>query len=82
MPAAANLKSEVANDLQEADPAAAAAALEEKKPATITSLSFFNTYSPSKGTAYDNFLLSNAMLILTYYLRSDDHYHTIICWIK
>ncbi|KAI9273991.1 WD40-repeat-containing domain protein [Helicostylum pulchrum] len=41
---AANLKSEVATELQEADPISE----EQKKPATVTTLSFFNTYSPSK----------------------------------
>jgi hypothetical protein len=38
-------KSEVAAELQEADPMKE----EQKKPASITSLNFFNTYSASKG---------------------------------
>lgn len=42
---AANLKSEVAAELKEADPNSKE---ELKKPATISTLNFFNTYSPSK----------------------------------
>lgn len=38
-------KSDTAAELEEADPSKT----EQKKPASITSIHFFNTYSPAKG---------------------------------
>lgn len=41
-------KSDVATELEEADPSRTE---QQKKPSSISSIHFFNTYSPSKGIA-------------------------------